>query len=76
MVYIPFDVELAIKTKCKRHRHSSQTLKNYLYWINRFLNWSKKELRYISKKDVLHFYKKLDNKNLSGNTLNVATHGD
>ena len=70
MVYIPYDVDLAVKRKCKRHRYSGETAKSYFYWINRFLLWSKKELRYISKKDVSAFLQKLDNKGLSGNTLN------
>jgi len=70
MVYIPFDVEIAIKRKCKRYRYSDKTAKNYIYWVSRFLKWSGKELRYVSKKDVSAYLQKLDNKNLSGNTLN------
>ncbi|MGC9310044.1 MAG: tyrosine-type recombinase/integrase, partial [Candidatus Nanoarchaeia archaeon] len=72
MVYIPYDVDLAVKSKCKRYHYSNQTAKAYLYWIHRFLNWSKKELGKISKKDVSAFLQKLDNNNLSGNTLNQA----
>ena len=72
MVYIPSNVETAIKNKCKRYRHSNQTAKSYIYWVKRFLNWSKKEIRYISKKDVSAFLQKLDNRNLAGNTINQA----
>ncbi|MFH1801395.1 MAG: tyrosine-type recombinase/integrase [archaeon] len=72
MVYFPSDIELAVKAKCKRYRHSERTAKSYIYWIRRFLNWSRKDLRYISKKDVNAFLQKLNNQNLSGNTLNVA----
>ncbi len=70
MVYIPYDVDLAVKRKCKRLRHSDKTAKAYLYWIHRFLNWSKRDLGKISKKDVSAFLQKLDNQNKSGNTLN------
>lgn len=72
MVYYPEDFERAIKTKCKRYRHSDQTAKSYIYWTKRFLNWSKKDIRYISKKDVNAFLQKLQNQDKSGNTLNVA----
>lgn len=72
MVYIPFDVDIAVKRKCKRLRHSQRTAKSYLYWIHRFILWSRKELGKISKKDVAAFLQMLDNRNLSGNTLNQA----
>ncbi len=72
MVYIPFDVDIAVRRKCKRLRHSQRTAKNYLYWIHRFLLWSRKELGKVSKKDVSAFLQMLDNQGLSGNTLNQA----
>ena len=71
-MYIPYDVDLAVKRECKKRRYSGQTVKAYLYWVHRFLNWCGKELGKISKKDVSAFIQKLDNKNLSGNTLNQA----
>lgn len=70
MVYIPYDVDLAVKRECKKRRYSKQTVKAYLYWIHRFLFWCKKELGKISKKDVRAFLQMLDNKKLAGNTLN------
>lgn len=72
MVYFPSDVELAIKNKCQRYRHSPKTAKSYIYWTKRFLNWSRKDLRYVSKKDVNAFLQKLQNQDKAGNTLNVA----
>lgn len=72
MVYIPSDVNKAVRRKLERRRYSDKTVKSYLYWINRFLKWSKKELRYVSKKDVSAFLQKLQNKNLAGNTMNTA----
>lgn len=70
MVYIPYDVDLAVRRECKKRRYSNQTVKAYLYWIHRFLNWNCKELGKISKKDVRAFIQLLDNRDLSGNTLN------
>jgi len=72
MVYIPRDVNLAIRTKCKRHRYSDETAKAYIYWVSKFLDWLGKDLRYASKKDASAFLQKLDNRNLTGNTLNQA----
>lgn len=57
MSYIPEDINESVKKECRRRRLSPRTTKTYLYCINRFLNWSKKELRYISKKDVREFSK-------------------
>lgn len=70
MVYFPSDVEMAIRRKCKRLRHSDKTAKAYIYWVNRFLKWTKKELRHVSKKDVSAFLQKLDNQDKAGDTLN------
>lgn len=71
MSYIPINVEETIKKECRRRRLSPKTTKTYLYCINRFLNWSKKDLGKISKKDVKEFLNYLSDKNLSGNTLNT-----
>jgi len=65
-------VDLAVKRECRKRRYSEQTADAYLYWIHRFLNWCRKELGKISKKDVRAFIQKLDNRNLAGNTLNQA----
>jgi len=71
MVYIPNDVDKSIITKCRRRKYSEKTIKTYLYCIHRFLNWCKKDLRYISKKDVRLFLENLSDKGKAGNTLNV-----
>lgn len=71
MTYYPVDVEESVKKECRRRRFSRQTMKTYLYCINRFLNWSGKELGKISKRDVREFLEYLSDKNLSGNSLNT-----
>lgn len=65
------DVDSKIKKECKRRRLSPRTAKTYLYYIHRFLRWSKKDLRYISKKDVRLFLEYLSEKDMAGNTLNT-----
>jgi len=65
------DVDSKIKKECKRRRLSPRTAKTYLYCIHRFLRWSKKDLRYISKKDVRLFLEYLSEKDMAGNTLNT-----
>lgn len=71
-MYIPIDVDCAVKKECKRRRYSDKTIKTYLYYIHNFLNWSKKDLGKISKKDVKAYLQRMDNQGKSGNTLNVA----
>jgi len=65
------DLDAKVVRECKRRRLSQRTCKTYLYGIHRFLNWSKKDLRYISKKDVRLFLEYLSDKNLAGNTMNT-----
>jgi integrase/recombinase XerD len=72
MVYIPQDVESAVRNRCHRLRHSPRTADSYYYWIERFILWTGKELRYTSKKDVREFLESLDKKNLAGSTINQA----
>lgn len=71
MFNLPKDLDSKITKECRRRRLSPRTTKTYLYCIHRFLNWSKKDLRYISKKDVRQFLEYLSDKNLSGNSLNT-----
>jgi len=71
MVYIPVDIEKAIIRECSRRRLSKRTAKTYLYCINRFLLFVKKDLGHISKRNVRLFLEYLSDKNLSGSTLNV-----
>ena len=72
MGYIPVDLDSAIKRELQRRRSSDKTVKAYLYWIHRFLQFSGKTIDKISKKDVREFLYDLDNRKLAGNTLNVA----
>ncbi len=71
MVSLSTDLDSKIKKECRRRRLSPRTFKTYLYCIHRFLNWSKKDLRYISKRDVRLFLEYLSDKNLAGNTMNT-----
>jgi len=71
MVYIPIDIEEAVKKECKRRRYSDKTIKTYICCINRFLRWCGKDLGKISKKDVRFFLEYLSEKERAGNTLNT-----
>jgi site-specific recombinase XerD len=71
MSYYPVDIEKAVARECKRRRLSPRTAKTYIYCINRFLRWCKKEIGKISKKDVRLFLDFLSEKGLSGNSLNT-----
>jgi len=71
MVYYPVDWEKSIRKECKRRRYSDKTAKSYIYCINRFLNWSGRELGKIGKKDVRLFLEHLSDKELSGSSMNV-----
>ncbi|MBI2106717.1 tyrosine-type recombinase/integrase [Candidatus Woesearchaeota archaeon] len=71
MSYTPIDVEKAVERECKRRRYSEKTIKTYLFCIDRFLKWCRKDLGKISKKDVRLFLEHLSEKNLAGSTLNV-----
>ena len=71
MNYIPVHIEESIKKECSRRRLSFRTAQTYLACIERFLKWSKKDIRYISKKDVRLFLEDLSEKNKAGSTMNV-----
>lgn len=71
MVYVPVDIEEAVKRECKRRRYSNKTIKTYIYCINRFLKPIEKTLDKISKKDVRLFLEDLSERGMSGNTMNV-----
>jgi integrase/recombinase XerD len=65
------DLDSKIIKECKRRRFSPRTTKTYLNCIYNFLNWSKKDLRCISKKDVRIFLESLSEKERAGSTMNV-----
>jgi len=71
MAYVPINIEESIKKECKRRGYSPKTIETYLFCINKFLIFSKKELGKISKKDVRIFLESLSNKGKAGNTMNT-----
>lgn len=71
MSYYPIDMEKSVKKECKRRRLSPRTFKTYLYCINRFFKFTKKDLGKISKKDVRLFLEYLSDREMSGNTMNT-----
>lgn len=71
MVYVPVDIEQAVKRECRRRRYSERTVQTYIYCINRFLKFARKSLDKISKKDVREFLEHLSDKKLAGNTMNT-----
>lgn len=71
MVYVPVDIEEAVKRECRRRRYSERTIKTYIYCITRFLKSTGKTIDRISKKDVRMFLESLSEKEMAGNTMNV-----
>lgn len=71
MVYFPVNIEESIKKECKRRGYSDKTVKTYIYCINSFLDFSKKTIDKISKKDVRLFLESLSQKGKAGNTMNT-----
>ncbi len=66
------DIVEAIKKEAFRRRLSNKTIKAYVFWNKRFLKYCKKDHNEITKKDVKEYINHLSDRNLSGNTLNVA----
>ncbi|MEK6934521.1 MAG: site-specific tyrosine recombinase/integron integrase, partial [Nanoarchaeota archaeon] len=54
-----------------RRKYSPRTIKTYIYCINKFLKYNKKELNKITKKDIIDFLEKFIEKDFSGSTINV-----
>lgn len=59
------------KREMFRRRYSHKTIKAYVYCIDKFLRFSKKEINKISKKDVSLFLNYIKDKNYSGNSINI-----
>lgn len=55
----------------KRRRYSSRTISTYVFCVSKFLNWCKKPVNKITKKDVREYLEMKDSKGRAGNTLNV-----
>ncbi|MCF7866679.1 tyrosine-type recombinase/integrase, partial [Candidatus Woesearchaeota archaeon] len=68
-----FDVLYNMKREMLRRKLSPRTVKTYLNYVKMFLLANKeKDVRKFSKKDVREFLYKLEEKKVSGSTLNVA----
>lgn len=67
------DVIYNMKREMLRRKLSPRTVKTYLQYVKMFLLANKdKEIKEFSKKDVREFLFKLEEKDVSGSTLNVA----
>lgn len=67
------DVLYNMKREMLRRKLSPRTVKTYLQYVRQFLNANKdKEPKQFSKKDVREFLCRLEQKDLSGSSLNVA----
>jgi site-specific recombinase XerD len=67
------DVLYNMKREMLRRKLSPRTVNTYLFWVNKFLLANKsKDIKQFSKKDVREFLYKLEERNLSGSSLNVA----
>jgi len=71
MSYTPIDWKSSVEKECKRRNYSERTSETYIYCISRFLNFSRKPLDKISKKDVRIFLENLSKKERAGSTMNV-----
>lgn len=71
MVYIPIDVEAAVRKECKRRRYSEKTAETYISCIRKFLKFAGKGIDKVSKKDVRLFLEHLADEGRAGNTMNV-----
>ena len=67
------DIIYNMKREMLRRKLSPRTVNTYLFWVNKFLLANKdKDIREFSKKDVREFLYMLEEKDVSGSTLNVA----
>lgn len=67
------DVLYHIKQEMLRRKLSPRTVKTYLQYVKMFLLQNKdKDPKEFSKKNVREFLYKMEEKDLSGSTLNVA----
>ena len=67
------DVLYNMKREMLRRKLSPRTVKAYLFWVKKFLLVNKdKSPREFSKKDVREFLYDMEERDVSGSTLNVA----
>jgi len=60
-----------IRRELTRRRYSPRTISTYIGCLERFLNWSKKPVNKITKRDVREWIERHSDKGNSGNTMNV-----
>ena len=60
-----------MKKEMLRRNYSLRTIQTYNYCINKFFRINHKDIRKITKYDVMDYLRRLSGKNLSGNTINV-----
>lgn len=65
------DLLYLVKREMLRRKYSHRTIVTYQYCLRRFLNWSKKEPRKITKYDVSEYLHLLCDKGKSASTMNV-----
>lgn len=66
------DVLEAMKKEMFRRKLSHKTMKTYLFYVKKFLEFCKKEPKEFSKKDCRAFLEKFMEKDVSGSSINVA----
>jgi site-specific recombinase XerD len=62
---------ISARKEMLRRCYSPRTIESYLFCLQRFLQKTGKEVRRITKKDVMDYLDKLAEKGLSGSTLNI-----
>jgi len=65
------DLDYRIVQEMKRRNFSPRTIETYSDCIKKFLEFTGKDIRYLSKKDVLDFLNYLQERKLAGSSMNV-----
>ena len=66
------DILYNMKREMLRRKLSPRTVKTYLFHVNKFLLANKdKQIKEFSKRDVREYLYKMEDKGLSGSSLNV-----
>jgi len=65
------DLDYRIVREMKRRNFSPRTIETYSECIKKFLEFTGKDIRYLSKKDALDFLNCLQERKLAGSSMNV-----
>ncbi len=68
------DIIYLMKKAMFRRNYSHKTIVSYVQCVKQFLQFCKKDFKYVKKKDIQDYLDHLVDKKLSGNTLNVHIH--